>query len=245
VGITPDIELQRVFVPEKVADAKDVVRLLAPLHRPSVADLEQHLVSDNTIAGEKPLETVRYLADPPASTATPAVEREDFQMRFARELLSSATSTSRSGLLAESKALLVRRKTEEEMRIAAALARVGVDWSLGEPQPGARLVTTFTTDKPANKVLAGDSLTIRGTATNTGTAPAYQVHARARSDDWSFDGTELPFGRLDPGQSQTFTAYVDIPANAGSRVDRLDWDVTSVGGGVFVRRRKGYSHWAK
>jgi len=231
VGITPDVELQPVFVPEKVADAKDVVRLLAPLHRPSEADLEQHLVSDNTVAGEKPLETVRYLADPPPSTKTPAAELQDFQMRFARELLASATSASRTGLLAEGKALLARRKTEEDLRIAAALARLGVDWSVGEPQAGARLVATFTTDKPGNRVLAGETLALRGTVNNAGTAPAYRVHARVRSDDWSFDETELPFGRIDPGQSHTFAALVSIPASASARLDRLDWDVTSAGDG--------------
>src|SRR5204862_645003 len=124
---------------------------------------------------------------------------------------------------------LAHRKAEEEVRIAAALARLDVDWSAGERLPGARLVTTFTTDKPGNKVLAGEPLMVRGTVTNTGTAPAYQVHARARTDDWSFDGTELPFGRIDPGQSHTFTAFVNVPASAGSRVDRLDWDVSSAG----------------
>ncbi len=253
VGITPDIELQRVLVPEKVADYKDAVRLLRPLTRWREADLDQHLTSKNAKEGEKPLDVVRYLWDEPKTdgaaedveedgTEVAAVEDEeppaesgdrfveDFQIKFARELVAAATAGTRGELLKETRAFLSRRKMEEEARIAAKLAKLGVDWTAGPKIPGARLVANITTDKAGNKVVAGDVIAIQGTVVNQGTQTAYQVHARARNDDWAFEGTELVFGRIDPGQSKSFTAFVKTGKDAETRIDQLEWEFTEANG---------------
>jgi carboxyl-terminal processing protease len=133
-------------------------------------------------------------------------------------------------MLRETHAFVQKRKAEEEARIAGALARLHIDWSVGAKLAGARLTANITTDKPGNKVPAGETIAITGQVTNNGTAPAYQVHARARNDNWTFEGTELVFGRIDPGQSKTFTAYVKTPKDLETRVDELEWEFTEAGG---------------
>jgi carboxyl-terminal processing protease len=259
VGITPDIELQRVFVPEKIASYKDILRLLKPINRWREVDLEAHLTSKNIHEGEKPADSVRFIEpeekkkpetaekdetpDDPSHAAAPDDDeeddtpqevgdnfKEDFQIRFARELVASGKATSRSELIKETKPFLAHRKAEEEAKIAAALGKLGIDWSVGPAQPGAHLVAHITTDKPSNKVTAGEVIAIQGSVTNNGTAPAYQVHARGKNDDWTFEGVELVFGRVDPGQTRNFTAYVKVATDAETRVDQVEWDFTEAGG---------------
>jgi carboxyl-terminal processing protease len=257
VGITPDIELDRVFVPEKIASYKDVLRLEKPINRWREADLEQHLTSKNAHEGDKPMDVVRYIEeekkkkpaandDDEDAAATPEDDEqpadgserfvEDFQIDFARDLVQNATSARRKDLLHERKDFLARKNVEEEGKISAALARLGVDWSTAPAGAakvavsGPRLVAHVTTDKAQNKVAAGDVIAITGQVTNSGSMPAYQVHARAKNDDWTFEGVELAFGKIDPGQTRSFTAYVKTPKDAETRTDQLDWDFTEAGG---------------
>src|SRR5262249_29720412 len=124
---------------------------------------------------------------------------EDFQITFARDLVANVRSQHRKDLIAETRGFVQKRKGEEEQRIVAALGKLNIDWTAAAARaPGAHLVTTVTTDKQGNKVLAGDTIAITGTVTNTGSAPAYRVEAVAKNDDWSFEGTELVFGKIDP-----------------------------------------------
>ena len=240
VGITPDIELQRVLIPDKMATYKDLLRLLKPNTRYREAELESHLVSQNIREGDKPIDTVRYLppevpqpaddgddsdgANPDDDTqADGNAFKEDFEITFARELVASTTAVRRKDALRDAKSFIARRKGEEEGRIASALSKLGVDWAAGK-SAGAHLQATVTTDKPGNKVKAGEIMAIVGTVTNTGSAPAYQVHARAKSDDWAFDGLELVYGKVDPGQHKSFTAWVKLPKDVDTRMDDITWE---------------------
>jgi carboxyl-terminal processing protease len=256
VGIPPDIELDRVVVPEKVSGYKDFVRLLKPINHWREADLEAHLTSKNAHDGEKPLDVVRYIEedkkakkplaapdvedddnpnqappedeDPPADGTEKFVE--DFQIDFARDLLQGATAMHRREVMQQRHEWLVARKAAEEQKIAGALAKLNIDWSTGPKGAGARLVAHVTTDKPQNKVTAGDVIAVTGTVTNSGTAAAYQVHARAKNDDWTFEGAELVFGKIDPGQTKPFTAYIKTAKDAETRIDQIDWDFTEENG---------------
>jgi carboxyl-terminal processing protease len=262
VGIGPDIELDRVLVPEKVT-ADKALRLLKPPHPYREADLDAHIVSKYARELDKPSDVVRFIepnnkkkrpgdivtepdsdnpnGDPSAGdddddpTQTPDTDRfvEDFNITFARDLVASGQSARRKDLLRETRGLVQKRKAEEEARVAAALGKLGIDWSQAQAQaqgkPGAKLTAVVTTDRPGNKVLAGDTIAITGSVTNSGAAPAYQVHGVA-GNDWAFEGTELVFGKIDPGQTRTFTAYVKVPKATDSRVDELSWSFLTADG---------------
>jgi carboxyl-terminal processing protease len=238
VGIAPDVELERVYVPDKMASYKDLLRLLKPTRAYRESELDAHLVSKNVREGDKPSDTVRYLPEEPKPAATDDDDddggdddaaadgtafKEDFEIKFAREFVGSTSATRRKDAMRDAKTFVARRKAEEEAKIAGALAKLEVDWSAGKPG-GAHLSATFVTDKQGNKVKAGDVVGITGTVTNTGGAPAYQVHARAQSDDWVFDGRELVFGKIEPGAQKSFTVYVKLPQDANTRFDEIGWE---------------------
>src|SRR5690606_19054408 len=91
------------------------------------------------------------------------------------------------------------------------LAALGIDWS--EPPAnysGGPRAEDFevkvSTDKPDNKVRAGEPLELRVTLTNKSKSPAYQVRAITKSDAAYFDEKELVFGKVEPGQSVTAKA---------------------------------------
>src|SRR5512140_2623414 len=129
LGIIPDIQLQRMYIPEKNDAPTDFVRMLPPTHTYGEKDLDSHLVSTYAKDGDKPAYEVPFLVerkkpaakkpaldlkdskkndkddkkdDDDAKTAPPDEEDapdedeivEDFEMRFARDLVSSVASSS-------------------------------------------------------------------------------------------------------------------------------------------------------
>lgn len=253
VGITPDIELAAARVPEKLDGPRDTVRLLARKST-TEADLDAHLTSRNTRAVERPVERIPFLDDvrkPAATTAGAGAGDdgdagddepeappdddfvEDFEIRFARDFVSKGTSSPRrKEMLTQARAFVEQRRAEEDARIVTALGKLGVDWSVAPAVPGhaPQLSATFSTDRAGLAVPAGEIVTLTGSVTNSGDAPAYRVHARAESDDWVFEETELVFGKVLPGEIRTFSTKVRVPKDAASRVDLLNWEFTEAHG---------------
>src|SRR5262249_54062579 len=61
LGIVPDIQLQRMFIPEKNDAPSDFVRMLAPTHSYGEKDLDAHLVSTYAKEGDKPTFELPFL----------------------------------------------------------------------------------------------------------------------------------------------------------------------------------------
>ncbi|RMH40423.1 MAG: PDZ domain-containing protein [Deltaproteobacteria bacterium] len=165
---------------------------------------------------------------------------EDFEMKFARDFVAQARSPVRSRALAQSRRFLAQRRKLESERVVQALAALGIDWTApaAKADSGAALTATV---RAAGASLApspgadadfraGEVVRLEGRVANAGTGPAYRVHAQVRSDDRVFDETELVFGRIDPGQSRTFTALVRVPKNAVDRVSPLSFVFTEYNG---------------
>jgi carboxyl-terminal processing protease len=248
VGITPDIELVRVKVPTQMKDHKDVLDLRGKSRYMRESDLDSHLTSKNARKGEKPVEVVKYLYIAPKG-AQPADDDEedgdgaaaqegddaeepvdgfveDFEIQFARDfVVSSGASARRSDSLTGSRAYVQKRRSEEDVKIAQALTKIGIDWSTGKAS-GAKLQASFTTDRVGNKVVAGDVIAMTGTVSNIGSAPAYRVHAWTKSDDWTFEDREFAFGRIDPGQSRSFTTFVKVSKGAVTRMDEVTFELS-------------------
>ena len=49
--------------------------------------------------------------------------------------------------------------------------------------------------------------------------------ARVQGDDPVFEDTELPIGKVGPGETKAFTAQLSIPKDALDRVNRLGLEV--------------------
>ena len=252
VGITPDVELDRVAV-----DKDKGVWLFRDWKGMSESELDAHLVSKNAISGDKPFETLKYITqDPPkkpkkdllrddtkTADATDDDDKlddeleadddkfvEDFEIQFARDLVAQAKGWHRREVLASSKPFFEKREQEEQAHVVDALKKIGVDWSsiatAGKPTGEPSLVASITTDKPKNEVRAGDTLKLTAKVTNKGNGPAGQLRAMLKGDDGLFEGREFVFGRLDPGETRSFTVSVKIPRDALDRTDPLSLDFT-------------------
>lgn len=150
---------------------------------------------------------------------------EDPEIRMARDLVVWAPSPSRDAILAKIGDFVAKETALEEKRLTEAFAKRGIDWSPGtapEAGKGAVLRMTVKTDKKDNTVLAGETGTVTISVTNEGTAPAYQVRAFTDSDYSYFDERELLLGRIDPGQTRTATAKVNVSEHELSRTDRME-----------------------
>ena len=240
VGIVPDVALVRMFVPTKNDSADDYLRLLAPSKSWGEKDLDAHLTSTFAKDTDKPAYELPFLYEKPAdrSSDEPPADDEadddlvvDFETALAKELLVNASAVDRPGLIKAAKALVAKRRTVEDGKLAAALAKLGVDWSAPPTtsEPPAQLTATVALDQ-AGPLAPGAVVAMTATVTNTGAGAAYRVHLRAHADDGVFDDDELVVGKVPPGQTRTFTTKIEVPKDAIRRVDRLSFDLIEARG---------------
>ncbi|HEY0251914.1 MAG TPA: CARDB domain-containing protein, partial [Kofleriaceae bacterium] len=243
LGIVPDIQLQRMYVPDKNDSVTDFVRLLAPTHSYGEKDLDAHLVSTYAKDGDKPTFEVPYMfekkkpaadakdqkAAPPPSDDEDAPDEdevtEDFEMRFAKQVVSGVSASTRPKLLAGVGKIVNKVRGDEEAKLVAALKVINVDWEAAPAQASgtANLDVSLTTS--AQTLKAGDDASVTATVKNTGTAAAYRVLPRIQAEDGVFEDVELPVGKVGPGETKTFTAKLKMPQDAVDRVDRLSLEV--------------------
>src|SRR5262245_14164553 len=133
LGIVPDIQLQRMYVPDKNDSAQDIVRLLAPTRTYGEKDLDAHLVSTYAKDIDKPAYELPFLVDrkKPASGAVAEVKAvvddddaddddeviEDFEIRFAKQLVSSVSASTRPKLVAGASKLVQSARADEEKKL--------------------------------------------------------------------------------------------------------------------------------
>ncbi|HVV87531.1 MAG TPA: MXAN_5808 family serine peptidase [Kofleriaceae bacterium] len=247
VGIVPDIALQKQFVPDKNDGPGDLVRLLPPSKSWGEKDLDAHLTSQYAADTDKPTYELPYLFERPAAASADAAADdddddaeepsasddlvEDFEAHLADQLLATATSHNRPGLIKEAKPLVVRVHADEDKQLATALAKLGVDWT---PAPATAEAPPKLDAKvsvsPAGPLTGGELVTVTGTVTNNGGGTAYRVHVRSHADDGLFDDGELLFGKIAPGETRTFSTRVEVPKDSIARVDRLTFDLTEARG---------------
>ena len=157
---------------------------------------------------------------------------EDYEVDFARDLVAQAKGWKRREVLASSKPFFdkkARRGAGAHRRRAARSSA-----STGRPSAAAAaptLVGTVSTDRPQNAVAAGETIKFTAKITNKGPGVAGQVRATLKGDDPYFDGRELVFGRIKPGETRTFTVPVKLPKDALTRVDPLHLEVLEEHGG--------------
>jgi carboxyl-terminal processing protease len=266
VGITPDVVLEKVAV-----DKDRGVWLFRDWKGMSEADLDAHLQSKYAKTGDKPYETIKYIApEPPKKIAKnllrdddkkaddeaddPEAEAddelppedtfvEDYEIQFARDLVSQAKGWKRREVLASSKPYFDKRVAEEQTHVAEQLKKLtpSVDWSPVGGSGAPALQGALTTDKPGDEVIAGDTVKFTAKITNKGPGIAGQVHAALKGDDPLLEGREFVFGRLKPGETKTFTVPVKIPKDSLTRVDPLHLEVFEEHGGKTEMAQDGIS----
>jgi carboxyl-terminal processing protease len=220
VGITPDILTKAV---DLASDDVDFYR--GEEVKGKEVDLPEHLDNETSriSASQKPQYTIRHLQD--AAIAKQIEDNPndiivDFEISLAHDLILQTTRSQRDGMIQDAKQMIEGRITQEQQKIEAALKEKGIDWSgtvasTGKPVADVKI----TTNHEGNVLEAGDEVEVETTVTNTGDGPFAQLRAISRSDDEFFDGRELLFGDIPPGQSRTWKMKIQVPKYALTRRD--------------------------
>lgn len=213
VGIVPDIGIEPMTVDRDEMDLatdRDYLR---------ESDLRSHLTHARARESEQPANLLRYYL--PQETrmrlrqATPEEQEEnekeaEFLTRFSQKLLASAKGPSRLTMLRDAKPVIAQIRQEEMARAIAELKRLGVDWNSGPDRGATDLKVEVTTGSADNTVMAGDSFELRVKVTNRGANPVQQLRAITKSDFRLFDGRELVFGKIAPGESRSWSTTLGI-----------------------------------
>ena len=239
-GVAPDIELRDVTVTN--VGQRTLFQMEPRPAKRSEATYESPLARSGTLAPPaRPVMTLDYLTASPAPDltdhevvlgASPTYSGDDFSASFAAELLARLRQPSRASTLAIAKAFVGEIAAREDTRIAAAAAALKADWRVGARTVAPRLVLKI--EPTGGTVRAGTVARLRGTVTNVGAAPAFRVRAVLTSDDPTFEGVEMPFGLVSPGQAKTFELAVPIPPIAFARTDLVQACLRDADGDVHA-----------
>ena len=155
---------------------------------------------------------------------------EDYQIRFARDLLARAPFADRPRLLEASRGFVGERRGEEDARLLARLGALGVDWSAGPVQGTPRPVVTVS-PAPGKGIAAGDTLSWTVTVENRGDGPLRRLRAWTLVDKAPLlDRREFVFGLVKPGEKRSWTVPVKLPKGLDSRHDEVRLHFEDEGG---------------
>ncbi|RMF88671.1 MAG: hypothetical protein D6736_09890, partial [Nitrospinota bacterium] len=217
IGITPDIQVLPVEIKEKE------IRFFALQEARKEKDL-QRAFNEWGNNQEKPFTTIRYYLPPTEDTRldielSPEERRQrlqnDFYIRLATRILHSASSWKRSTILQEVGPVIKAVEQKEEEAITQALRTLGVDWTVGEQgSEPPRLSATVRFDKEGGVVRGGEELQMTITVQHEGGGPVYRLSARTESADPTFDNKEFVWGKLQAGESKSWTVSIKVPKGA-------------------------------
>ncbi|MCS6798754.1 MAG: S41 family peptidase [Myxococcota bacterium] len=213
VGIVPDVAIDPMTVDREDMDLaidRDAIR---------ESDLRMPLRGQRDRPADEPAVRLRYYLsreererlrqrDPDDPTGNE--REEEFLLRFASEILAGATRTRRRELLAEARPIIERIAAGEMERAVAELRALGVDWTSGRDEGPSEVEVRASTHPAGGPVTAGEPLELRVRVTNRGRATLYQLRATTRSDFPLFEGRELVFGRLAPGESREWSTPLGV-----------------------------------
>ena len=218
-GVTPDIQLKPAFLDESS------VRLFYEPEGHREKNLNKHLdrAGDRAIPENKPKYSIKYLVERKKDKDNTDFQ-EDYQITFARELLTTIGDRSRPRMIDRSKDFVVERKKREETKLVERMEKLGVNWSMGPAEhPLAKVSAKLTVSKglKSGQLLAGNEVELTAQVTNLGAQPLYRLRAVLDSDNGSFKGREFLYGMLPPGQTRSWKVKTKIPKESPSRSDVL------------------------
>lgn len=248
VGIVPDIQIEPMTV-----DSLDM-DLTVDSSYPREADLAAHLTHARARDAQKPEEVIRYylpqetrqrLREAKPEDLEENEQEDEFLTKFSREILASATRAGRRELLKDSQAVLEEARQREMKRAVAELAKLGVDWSVGEDQGESPVAIQVSTNQPNNIARAGEPFELQVKVTNNGTAPLYQLRGTTKSDNRLFAERELVFGKLMPGQTRTWSTTLGLCLMDEKKKEReckLPKSLRNRADGVIVEFDEAHGH---
>jgi carboxyl-terminal processing protease len=245
VGIVPDIAINPMTVDKENMDLKvDEIFLRE-------GDLDAHLTHASATDSQRPGVVMGYYLNPELRQrlleSEPNEEenedQENFLIRFSKNLVLNAKSFKRPQMLRQSEPIIARVQKQETEKVVRDLKKLGVDWSVGPDKGPSRvrvLAKTSAGDKP---VRAGDPLSLRVQVTNEGKNTLYQLRAITRSDNPWFEGRELVFGKLSPGETRSWTTTLGrCTTEDEKRTCRIPRNMIDRADGITVELEEAHGH---
>ena len=212
VGIVPDIAITPMTVDKEDMDLKVNEFYLRE------ADLDAHLTHESASDSQRPSVVMGYYLNPELRQrlreAEPDEEenedKENFLIRFSKNLIVNAKSSKRPQMLRESQPILERVQKQENEKVARDLRKLGVDWGVGRDEGPSEVRVVVKTSAGDAAVQAGDPLSLEVQVTNEGKHTLHQLRATTESDYGLFKGRELVFGKLAPGETKSWSTTLGL-----------------------------------
>ncbi|MGD8607462.1 MAG: MXAN_5808 family serine peptidase [Myxococcales bacterium] len=245
VGIVPDIAISPMTVD------KDDMDLQVDDMFPREADLEAHLTHESATDVQRPSVVIGYYLNPELRQKLLEAEpeeqeneaQENFLIRFARNLVANAKSSKRPQMLKEAAPIIERVEKQETEKVVRDLKKLGIDWSVGPDEGPSKVRVVATTSSGDKATRAGEPLSLRVEVTNEGDHPLYQLRATTQSDNRLFDGRELVFGKLEPGQTRSWTTTLGVcVTEKEKRVCRIPRGMVDRADGIEVEFEEAHGH---
>jgi carboxyl-terminal processing protease len=182
------------------------------------ADLDAHLTHESASDSQRPAVVMGYYLNPELRQRLRESEpeeqenedKENFLIRFSKNLIVNAKSAKRPQMLRESQPILERVQKQENEKVARDLQKLGVDWSVGRDEGPSKVRVVAKTSAGDKAVKAGEPLSLEVKVTNEGKRTLYQLRATTESDNGLFNGRELVFGKLVPGETRSWRTTLGL-----------------------------------
>ena len=225
VGIVPDVALVPMTATAELVDlfpSESIVR---------EGDLDSHLNSDRAGPVRSAEVVLRFYSEPepeldPDEIVDPSRFELDFEIEFAQRLLEASNGAWRTEELLPGTESVRDTIGEEQLAdVSVRLQELGVDWSDGENPDEPNLSVVVSTDSAENEVAAGGTVNIAVEVTNNGAEPVHRLRGVSHCGSHLFDDHEFVFGRVDPGESRSWSVAVEVPIEEPTRMDRVSVDL--------------------
>lgn len=213
VGITPDIEIVPVIITEESIiyngfeeseqTETNSVHRIKYLHTAPTSEQDEQ-TPEEALTKNKKREKLN----------------EDFSVRLAREIIESVKAVSREETLKKSSVIIADFISKEEKKIERRWKELKVNWSSGKG-PLTDPDVAFQIYPLNPELFAGEKRGITLSAVNNGNSSIYRLRAVTTSDNPVFNGKELVFGKLRPGQSKNQEVIFDVPQWTDTRNDEV------------------------
>ena len=233
IGVTPDIALYPVVISD------DQLRLIREKDY-----REENLRGHFQVAEQagEPLAALPYVVSEVENPDDVMVRdeytieslNEDFFIEIARKILNEYQGDSDQTLLETALQVQKDMMPHQDARIVEALGERDIDWqhasSKTDPQLQVEIQSEMLTSSrknwiPAPALIPAESqVRFRVSVKNVGSEPVSRLISLTGSDHSVFDGHQLPFGYLAPGESQVKTFEMEIPKEMNNSVHAIDFE---------------------
>jgi len=245
IGIQPDVEVRPAFTEEE-EDGRLDVRLYWEDFELREEDLSGAFEWGDADSGSEHLSFViscKECWDDPTDRSREETAADNLrlpQVQAAKALLLAAPTSDRGTMLAKVPEVLPAVFAERQAELEGWLSEHGIDW--GPPPTGyesnpANLSVELQVESDGGMLEPGAATDVTLMVTNNGSHPLYRVRSVTRGE--FFAGREYIYGRLEPGETRSFTVTAHPRLWLNARTEEVVWHFFSEGGDMpepFVGR---------